>query len=179
MMTTNRVKVRKIVVLVPYVNVALRLLRIQEAKESNGTLRQAQQHAGDGPASTYQKPPRPDAVPDGYRVSADQRLRVICHLTLDEDQILGALRKYVAFIKSNGLVVAEATCDAGSEVGQEFRAAAASLGITVVATAPEQFGPGGHERKRSTEWASTVARRGRLSLLRRLRSFPNASFSDI
>jgi hypothetical protein len=81
MMTTNRVKVRKIVVLVPYVNVALRLLRIQEAKETNDTLRQAQQHAGDGPASTYQKPPRPDAVPDGYRVSADQT--AARHLSLD------------------------------------------------------------------------------------------------
>jgi hypothetical protein len=75
------VKVSKKVALEPYVNVACRRLRIQEAKETNGTLRQAQQHAGDGPASTSQKPPTPDAVPHGYRVSADQT--AARHLSLD------------------------------------------------------------------------------------------------
>ena len=64
--------------------------------------------------------------------------------------MIGALTKYVAHMKSFGLIVTEATCDAGSEVGQDFRAAAAQLGLAIVPIAPEQFGPGGHERMYQT-----------------------------
>ena len=91
------------------------------------------------------------ATADGTLCFAVLLTEVFCkytrvYLIKSKDCVYGAVVKFVAELKSFNFIVKVALCDAAGEVGDAFKTAAARLGITVRKSAPEHFGPGGHER---------------------------------